>query len=83
MEDIENLANKIHELGFGVYLDARRLAHEFDFAGLAYIVNMANGRGGNERVLLGTLIDLADLLRGITPKHVHGIQRGNLGLPTL
>lgn len=70
--ELNALIEKIKALPNGVYCDAITAASSNDFAGLAYIANLAEGLPGHMGRSLGRTMDLADLLRGITPRLVHG-----------
>jgi len=74
LADIQALVDKIKALPGSMPLDAIRCAERSDSAGLAYIVNVAEGLPGDSFRRLFHMIDLADLLRGLAPRFVVGQQ---------
>ena len=73
--DLVLLARKIESLDSKVARDAQNCAAMYDFAGLAYIANMAMGVPGPSNLLLTDVMDLADIIRGVTPKLITGMSR--------
>ena len=70
--DLREIVDRINALPHPVPNDATQAARNGDYAGLAYIINLAHGYPGNFKVRLGTVLDVADLIQGITPKMVNG-----------
>lgn len=80
--ELAELCRRINALPEPTPRDAYGAAIMTDLHGLAYIANIADGIPAHSARPFGVMLDLADMLRGVTPRTVFGIDRSYVPEPT-
>lgn len=60
---IKSIIKKMKELD--VYYDAQRQVEENDFGGIAFLINMCEGKQGDSSVKYGLVFDVYDKIKGV------------------